>query len=91
MMTQSNTLVNQYSNLTEKQRERLEQQHVMKGIQDSVAVLDTFSTLTSGPMGFLGTALIGAGFAMDKLGHSAHELGTFMTESTVSATIILCI
>ena len=38
MMTQSNTLANQYSNLTEKQRERLEQQHaVMKGIQDSVA------------------------------------------------------
>ena len=60
----------------------------MKGIQDSVAgVLDTFSTLTSGPMGFLGTALIGAGFAMDKLGHSAHELGTFMTESTVSAAL----
>lgn len=90
MMTQSNTLANQYSNLTEKQRERLEQQHaVMKGIQDSVAgVLDTFSTLTSGPMGFLGTALIGAGFAMDKLGHSAHELGTFMTESTVSATAL---
>ena len=34
-------------------------------------------------MGFLGTALIGADL-MDKLGHSAHELGTFMTESTVS-------
>ena len=90
MMTQSNTLANQYSNLTEKQRKRLEQQHaVMQGIQDTIGgVLDTFSTLTSGPMGFLGTALIGAGFAMDKLGHSAHELGTFMTESTVSATAL---
>ena len=25
---------------------------------------------------------------MDKLGHSAHELGTFMTESTVSANAL---
>lgn len=77
-------------NLTKSQKDSAEKLlSIQNKVKDAVGgVLDTFSTLTSGPMGFLGTALIGAGFAMDKLGHSAHELGTFMTESTVSATAL---
>ena len=85
-----NQLAEHYSNLTDFQKKQLEGTNAaidkMKGAVSGV--LDVFSTLTSGPMGFIGTALIGAGFAMDKLGHSAHELGTFMTESTVSATAL---
>ena len=83
-----NQLAEDYSNMTEFQKKQLEGTNdainKMKGAVSGV--LDVFSTLTSGPMGFIGTALIGAGFAMDKLGESAHQLGTFMTESTLSAT-----
>lgn len=89
-LKQQNALSENYSNLTSFQKKQLEGTNdainKMKGAVSGV--LDVFSTLTSGPMGFIGTALIGAGFAMDKLGHSAHELGTFMTESTVSATAL---
>ena len=49
-------------------------------------VLETFDTLTKGPMGALGTGLIGAGFLLKKLGHTAHETGTFFTEMSLSAT-----
>ena len=83
-----NQLAEDYSNMTEFQKKQLEGTNdtinKMKGAVSGV--LDVFSTLTSGPMGFIGTALIGAGFAMDKIGESAHQLGTFMTESTLSAT-----
>ena len=75
-------------NMTKSQKDSAEKLlSIQNKVKDAVGgVLDTFSTLTSGPMGFLGTALIGAGFAMDKIGESAHQLGTFMTESTLSAT-----
>ena len=88
MMTQANGIAQQYSNLTEEQKEKLEQQRqVLQGIQDTVGgVLDTFSTLTSGPLGFLGTALIGAGFAMDKISATARETGYFFNEMALSAT-----
>ena len=89
-LKEQNSLAGDYSNLTEFQKKQLEGTNdainKMKGAVSGV--LDVFSTLTSGPMGFLGTALIGAGFAMDKLGHQAHELGTFFTESTMSATAL---
>ena len=76
------------SNLTQQQKDAAEGLlSVQQKIQNVVGgVLDTFSTLTSGPMGFLGTALIGAGFAMDKISATARETGYFFNEMALSAT-----
>ncbi len=85
-----NSLAEDYSNLTDFQKSQMENTHkVLEGIKGSISgVLDVFSTLTSGPLGMLGTGLIGAGFAIEALGKSARQLGTFFTESTMSATVL---
>ena len=89
-LKEQNSLAEDYSNLTDFQKSQMENTHkVLEGIKGSISgVLDVFSTLTSGPMGMLGTGLIGAGFAIEALGKSAKQLGTFFTESTMSATVL---
>jgi len=88
LMTQTNQLANQYAGLTDRQKQFLEKQRaVLEGIQDTIGgVLDTARLLTSTVGGVLGSALIGAGFAIDKLGKSTREFGGFMGEAQVSAT-----
>lgn len=88
-LKEQNNLAETYSNLTDYQKSQMENTHkVMEGIKGTISgVLDVFSTLTSGPMGFLGTALIGAGFAMDKISETARETGYFFNEMAVSATL----
>ena len=88
-LKEQNNLAKTYSNLTDYQKSQMENTHkVMEGIKGTISgVLDVFSTLTSGPMGFLGTALIGAGFAMDKISETARETGYFFNEMAVSATL----
>jgi len=88
-LKEQNSLAKTYSNLTDYQKSQMENTHkVMEGIKGTISgVLDVFSTLTSGPMGFLGTALIGAGFAMDKISETARETGYFFNEMAVSATL----
>lgn len=75
------------SNLTEREKKAAEQvldiQEKIRGV--GRGILETFQTLVSGPMGALGTSLIGAGFVLDHLGHVAHETGTFFTEMSLSA------
>ena len=88
LMTQTNQLANNYAGLTDKQKQFLEKQRaVLEGIQDTIGgVLETASLLTSTVGGVLGSALIGAGFAIDKLGQSTREFGGFLGEAQVSAT-----
>lgn len=88
LMTQTNQLANNYAGLTDKQKQFLEKQRaVLEGIQDTIGgVLETASLLTSTVGGVLGSALIGAGYAIDKLGQSTREFGGFLGEAQVSAT-----
>ena len=88
LMTQTNQLANQYAGLTDRQKQFLEKQRaVLEGIQDTIGgVLDTARLLTSTVGGVLGSALIGAGFAIDKLGQSTREFGGFLGGAQVSAT-----
>ena len=88
LMTQTNQLANQYAGLTDRQKQFLEKQRaVLEGIQDTIGgVLDTARLLTSTVGGVLGSALIGAGFAIDKLGKSTREFGGYMGGAQVSAT-----
>jgi regulator of replication initiation timing len=88
LMTQTNQLANNYAGLTDKQKQFLEKQRaVLEGIQDTIGgVLETASLLTSTVGGVLGSALIGAGFAIDKLGQSTREFGGFLGGAQVSAT-----
>lgn len=48
-------------------------------------ILSTLSTLTSGPMGMLGSGLIAAGFAVDKMSESMHDFGMGVNETTATA------
>lgn len=89
-LKKQNSIAENYANLTDYQKSQMEKTHnVMKGMKSTIGgVLDVFSTLTSTVGGALGTALIGAGYAIEALGKTARELGTFFTESSISATVL---
>jgi hypothetical protein len=76
-----------YATITAEQKELAEAQiEVYNGIKKSIrGVLATLSQLTSGPLGFLGTALIGAGFAADKLGANIRNFGGYVDSAQLSA------
>ena len=78
------------SKLTEEQKEQLEGQFAAyEGIKKTlVGVVNTMKTLVSGPAGFLGTTLIGAGFAAEALGKSVREMGGYMGSTTLSVTAL---
>jgi hypothetical protein len=82
-----NSLAQSYANMTEGQREQLEGQlKIYNDIQKTIGgIFDTLSTLTSGPAGFLGTVLIGAGFAADKLGKNIRSFGGVIDSAQFSA------
>lgn len=76
-LSTQNTLAQNFSNMTEGQKEQLQAQlEAYEGIKKTLGgILDTASILTSGPAGFFGTALIGAGMFADKLGDVRSQLG----------------
>jgi hypothetical protein len=76
-LTQQNSLAQNYSNMTEGQKEQLEAQlEAYEGIKKTlVGILDTASLLTSGPGGLLGMSLIGAGKFIGKMGEVRSQLG----------------
>lgn len=78
------------SNLTEKQQDFLGKQIASyDAIKDSVAgVFETLSLLTSGPAGFFGTALVGAGMFADKLGETTKALGGMRDIGTTALSFI---
>jgi hypothetical protein len=82
-----NTLAENYANMTKGQKEQIEaQMQAYAGVQKTlVGILDTFKTLTSGPAGALGTILVGAGFAADKLGKNIRSFGGFIDSAQFSA------
>ena len=88
ILEEQNKTATAYASLSEKQRSILSNQKaILEGINKTAqGVLETLKTLTSGPLGLLGSGLLGAGFLMKKLGHTAHETGTFFTEMSMSAT-----
>ena len=88
LMTQSNQLANQYAGLTDRQKQFLEKQRaVLEGIQDTIGgVLDTARLLTSTVGGILGSALIGVGYALDKIGKTTREFGGYLGAASVHAT-----
>jgi hypothetical protein len=83
-------IANEISGLTEKQQEFLGKQlEAYDAIKDSVAgVFETLSLLTSGPAGFFGSALIGAGMFADKLGETTKALGGMRDIGTTALSFI---
>jgi len=77
---------NNISNLTEGQKEQLEAQvKTYESIKKSISgIFDTLSILTSGGAGTLGSILIGAGFAADKLGKNIRSFGGFVDSAQLS-------
>jgi hypothetical protein len=86
-LKQQYDFANNISSLTEGQKEQLQAQvEVYEKIKKSIGgIFDTLSILTSGPAGFFGTALIGAGFAADKLGKNIRSFGGFIDSAQFSA------
>ena len=86
-LKQQYDFANNISSLTEGQKEQLQAQvEVYEKIKKSIGgIFDTLSILTSGPAGFFGTALIGAGFAADKLGKNIRNFGGFIDSAQFSA------
>ena len=78
------------SKLTEEQKEQLEGQfQAYDGIKKTLTgVVNTMKTLVSGPAGFLGTTLIGAGYAAEALGKNVREMGGYMGSTTLSVTAL---
>jgi hypothetical protein len=89
-LTQSNQLAGKYSSLSEGVKEQLESQlQVLNGIKKTISgVLDTFSILTSGPAGFFGSVLIGAGFAAEKLGKNIRSFGGYVDSAQISSVAL---
>ena len=83
-----NDMAQSYAHMTERQKQAAQRHRdVLDGIHDTVSgTLETFRLLTSTVGGVLGSALIGAGFVIDKIGKSTREFGGFMGEAQVSAT-----
>jgi len=85
-----NDMARSYAHMTERQKQAAQRHRdVLDGIHDTVSgTLETFRLLTSTVGGVLGSALIGAGFVIDKIGKSTREFGGFMGEAQVSATAL---
>ncbi len=82
-----NEIANQYANLSTKQKDFLQKQlDVYDGIKDTIGgILETADLLVSTTGGKLGAALIGAGFAADKLGKSVRSMGGFIGGAQLSS------
>lgn len=78
------------ASMTEKQQTFLNKQlAVYEGIQDTIAgVLQTAQLLVSTAGGRLGAALIGAGYALDKIGETAREFGGTMGGAVYSTALL---
>mgnify|MGYP003640514362 CR=1 FL=1 len=83
-----NELAQNYASLTDRQKEASQKhRNVLDGIQDTVSgTLETFRLLTSTVGGVLGSALIGVGSVLNKLGKTTRELGGYIGSAGVSAT-----
>ena len=83
-----NELAQNYASLTDRQKEASQKhRNVLDGIHDTVSgTLETFRLLTSTVGGVLGSAIIGAGYAIDKLGKTTREFGGYIGAAGVSAT-----
>lgn len=78
------------SSMTEKQQKFLEKQlAVYEGIKDTIGtILETASLLTSTVGGVLGSAIMGAGYAMEALGKTTRDFGGYLGGASNSATIL---
>ena len=83
-----NELAQNYASLTDRQKEASQKhRNVLDGIHDTVSgTLETFRLLTSTVGGVLGSALIGVGSVINKLGKTTRELGGYIGSAGVSAT-----
>lgn len=80
----------QYSRVSSETKEIIEGQiKAYKGIEKSIrGVLGTAKILFSGWRGFVGTTLIGAGAALDKIGETVKSMGGYMGGVTLSTTAL---
>ena len=85
-----NRLAENYSNMTDGQKEQLKAQlDVYDGINKALyGILDTAATLTSGPAGFFGTVLIGAGMLANKMGEVRSQLGGLSEAGTTALAFL---
>ena len=78
------------SGLSENQQKFLDKQRaVYEGIEDTIGIiLETASLLTSTFGGVLGSAIIGAGYAVEALGENVREMGGYLGGATISSTLL---
>jgi len=78
------------TNMTDGQKEQLKAQlDVYDGINKALyGILDTAATLTSGPAGFFGTVLIGAGMLANKMGEVRSQLGGLSEAGTTALAFL---
>ena len=83
-----NDMAQSYAHMTERQKQAAQRHRdVLDGIHDTVSgTLETFRLLTSTVGGVLGSALIGAGFVIDKIGKTTREFGGYLGAASVHAT-----
>ena len=84
---EQNKLARDYASISEGVKDQLKAQvEVYDDIKKTLGgILDTFSILTSGPAGFFGTALIGAGKAADYIGANVRDWGGYIGGAQASA------
>ncbi len=83
-------IAGQYATISREQKEIIQGQiDAYKKIEKSIrGVIGTAKILFSGWRGFVGSALIGAGYAADKLGETIKAMGGYMGGVTLSTTAL---
>ncbi|MEY3907515.1 MAG: hypothetical protein RLZ52_582, partial [Pseudomonadota bacterium] len=89
-LTQQYGIADQYSKLTEEQKEQLKAQvEAYNDIKKTIGgILGTAGLLFSGWRGFLRIGLFGAGKALTALGKTTREFGGYLGGATISATAL---
>ena len=90
LLKQQNTLANEFANKTEDENTELEESNkLLDFLKDKFsAVLGILETLTTGPMGVLGVALIGIGNTINAVGENVREFGGTMDGAVYSTTLL---
>jgi len=90
ILDKQNIAATSYAKLSDDQKEILEgQRQVLLGINKTIqGVIETTYSLFSGWKGFVGGTLMGAGFALDKLGKTTREMGGWIGSAGVATTAL---
>lgn len=89
-LKQQNVLANEFANKTEDENTELEESNkLLDFLKDKFgAVLGILQTITSGPLGALGVALVGIGKSLSAIGENVREFGGTMGGAVYSTTLL---